>query len=121
MKTSDLMRHTVLSRDPAQLAEQCAENFRDGNLALGRRVVGSLKTVAGYVATGSTSSVLQVYESSAPPAAIVLVNARETNGSAVLTLTPTFGVFFQNGIAGAYEPSGLTASTKYDLTFLILE
>jgi hypothetical protein len=116
------MRHTTLSRDPAQLAEQCAENARDGNRALEQRARSYTKTVQGYSATGSTSTVIQLVAQSSPPVAITLVKAQKTRDpAAAVAAVGIPNVTYANGIAGTYEPSGLTTDEQYDLTFLVLE
>lgn len=117
-----LLRFTTLSRDPKVLAEQCGENARDTNEALGRKVTGYLKPVERYSATADTSTTIAIGTGVRPPEAITLVRVMEHGDrGAAVTCTPTYNFYYVRGEFGVFEPSGLTADTLYDLTYLVLE
>jgi len=120
--TQDELRHTSFSTSPEDMAEQCGENARDANAALGRRVVGYTKTVQRYCATASTSTQLPLISSTTAPAGVLLVRVSTSDApSSPVAVTPTLGWVFANGLVGVFEPNGLTSNTYYNLTFLILE
>lgn len=117
------LRHSSILGKGKAAAQQNAENARDANIALAERVKGYLITVPGYAATGVTTN--RIYLQSAPGKrvkGVVLANARATfdKGSDVGAVgRPNF--YHDDRGIGVYEPSGLTANTQYDLTFLVLE
>lgn len=119
---SDLSRYTSFPGDPGQLAVRLGEFARDANSALERRVLGRVKVVERYAATGSTSTKLTLTSLDAPPYGATLIKAeRVDDPSAVVAAIPTLGFSFVNNTINVFEPGGLTANVYYNLTFLILE
>jgi hypothetical protein len=119
---SDLQRYGYFPREVGALAVNVAEFARDTNNALLRRVLGYTKRVDRYSATGVTSTKIPLTATETPPVAVIMVRAENANDPAVVVpavTTPNF-YFAQNAI-GVYEPSGLTANTLYNLTFLVIE
>lgn len=115
-------RHTTLSPDPETLAAQASENARDTNEALGRKVSGYVKAVGAYSAVGATTATIPIVAATQPPQAVLLVRAAaHYSPSVAISVTASLDWYYVNGQIGVYEPSGLTANTSYDLTFLILE
>lgn len=117
------LRHVSITPGKQATAQQAAENARDANIALAERVRGYLVTVLGYAATGATTN--RIYLTSTPGRrvkGVLLANARATfdKGSDLGAVgRPNF--YHDDKGIGVYEPSGLTANTQYDLTFLVLE
>ncbi len=103
-------------------------NFQAANIALGERVVGQRLTITGYSATGATTTKMTLGAVSPPgstPWAVLLVRAQETSDPGKDLSVSTRVNFSQSGsgssvILYVYEPSGLTANTKYDLSFLVI-
>jgi hypothetical protein len=119
---SDLSRYTSFPGDPAQLAVRLGEFARDSNNALERRVLGRTKVVQRYAATGSTSTKIALTSLDTPPLGVTLIRAElVTDASTPVLATPTLGFTFANNTINVFEPSGLTANTVYNLTFLIVE
>lgn len=119
---SDLSRYTAFPGDPAQLATRLGEFARDANGALERRVLGRVKIVQRYAATGSTSTRITLTSLDTPPYGVILARAeRVDDASAVVAATSTPGFSFINNTINVFEPGGLTANVYYNLTFLILE
>jgi hypothetical protein len=119
---SDLQRYGYFPREIEALAENLGEFARDTNNALERRVLGYSKRVERYAATGSTSSIIPLTAADVPPIGVVLLRAESVSDPASVVpaiSTPNF-VFAKSSI-GVYEPSGLTADTLYNLTFLVVE
>lgn len=113
---------------PAQLVQTLNTNFQAANQALSERVVGQRITVTGYSATGATTTKMTLGAVSPPgstPWAVLLVRAQETSDPGK-DLSVTSRVNFSQSGSGTniilyvYEPSGLTANTKYDLSFLVI-
>lgn len=120
--TKSTIRHTSFSDKPEVAARQAAENARDANDLFARRVVGYLVTVPRYGAIGVTTAKLKLPQIGKRPAAVLLVRAIETNdpgGNAGAVGSLNF--YHDTTGVGVYEPSGLSADVKYDLTFLVLE
>lgn len=117
------LRHTSFSRDPKVSAEQAAENARDANLALQGKVSGYYVQVDSYMAQGLDSATLPLRTNSTKkPVAVLCVAAQLTYDPGATVNTSTCRNFsFSNGSINTFEPSGLTADTMYNLTFLILE
>ncbi len=98
------------------------------NTALGERVVGQRLTVTGFSATGSTTNKVTLGTVSPPgsvPWAVILVRARETSDPGKDLTVSTRVNFSQSGSGDnvtlyVYEPAGLVANTKYDLSFLVI-
>jgi len=75
-----------------------------------------------YAAVGSTAAKIPIAASKLPTA-VLLVDARPYfDMGASLTLTPNFSFVWDSGsqTAQVYEPSGLTANTVYQLTYLVI-
>jgi hypothetical protein len=118
------LRHVSFSEDPLQAAKQAAENARDANVLFPRKLDGYLVRIPRYAARATTGAKIQFEQAlgTKRPSAVVLVRVCETNdpgGDLAAVGRPNF-YHDAKGI-GVYEPSGLTADTKYDLTFLVLE
>lgn len=103
-------------------------NFAALNTALGERVVGQRLTVNGYAALGATTTKITLGTVSPPGStawAVILVRAIETSDPGKDLSVSTRVNFSQSGSGNnvtlsVYEPSGLTANTKYDLSFLVI-
>lgn len=119
---SDLSRYTSFPGKADQLAARLGEFARDANNALERRVLGRVKVVQRYAATGSTATRITLTSLDKPPYGVTLVRAEKVDDpSAVVAATPTLGFGFTNNQINVFEPGGLTANVYYNLTFLILE
>lgn len=119
---SDLSRYTSFPRAIEALAETLGEMVRDLNLALRRRVLGYTKTVERYSATGSTATQIPLTASDRPPEGVVLIRAVQVDNAGVpIAAVPVLNFYFADGAIGVFEPSGLTANTVYNLTFLVVE
>jgi hypothetical protein len=119
---SDLQRYGYFPRDIEALAANVGEFARDANNALLRRLQGYTKRVERYSATGVTSTKIPLTAADVPPIAVVLVRAESVNDpAAVVPAVPTLNFVYQTNAIGVYEPSGLTANTLYNLTFLVIE
>lgn len=119
---SDLSRYTAFPGEPEQLAARLSEFSRDANYALERRVLGRVKVVLRYAATGSTSSKITLTSLDTPPYGVIMFRAeRVDDASAPVLATSTPGFDFLNNTINVFEPGGLTANVYYNLSFLILE
>jgi hypothetical protein len=119
---SDLSRYSAFPDDAGQLAVRLGEFARDANNALQGRVLGRVKVVYRYAATGSTSTKIPLTAADAPPYGVILVRAELVEDpSFVVLATSTPGFTFANNAINVYEPGGLVANSYYNLTFLILE
>lgn len=117
------LRHISFSKDPKVASEQASENARDANLALSGKVSGYFVQVDSYAAQGLTTVTLPIRAASLKtPKAVLCVNAQATYDPGTTVNASTFRNFtFANGSINTFEPSGLTANTMYNLTFLVLE
>jgi hypothetical protein len=119
---SDLQRYGYFPREIKALAENVGEFARDANNALKRRVLGYTKTVERFSATGSTATQIPLTASDRPPVGVVLIRAIQTDNAGVaIAAVPILSFYYANGAIGVFEPSGLTANTSYNLTFLVVE
>ena len=119
---SDLSRYSAFPDDAGQLAVRLGEFARDANNALQGRVLGRVKIVYRYAATGSTSTKITLTSLDSPPYGVILIRAELVEDpSAVVPAVTTPGFSFLNNTINVFEPSGLVANTYYNLTFLILE
>jgi hypothetical protein len=122
MSRSDLQRYGYFPREIDALAENLGEFARDTNSALERRVLGYTKRVERYSATGVTTTQIPLAASDRPPVMVILGRVESVSDAAApVTVTPIQNFYFSNGAIGVYEPSGLTADTLYNLTFLVVE
>jgi hypothetical protein len=99
-----------------------SEDIRDVAEALAGKLDARTVVVSSYVAVGSTSARVAL-ASPDQPLAILLIDARlYFDLNAPVTVTPSFGFVWDAGTqtAQVYEPSGLTANTVYQLTFLVI-
>lgn len=119
------VRHTTFSDKPEVAAKQAAENARDVNDLFARKVTGYLVTVPRYAAVGASTAKIKLEQlaTNARPAAVQLARARATNdpGGNLTGVSGSLNFYHDSSGIGVYEPSGLTANVKYDLTFLVLE
>ena len=117
------LRHISFSKDQKVAAEQASENARDANLALAGKVSGYYVVVNAYAAQGLTTVTLPLAtQSKQKPMAVLCVNAVATYDPGTTVNASTMRNFsFANGSINTFEPSGLTAGTVYNLTFLVLE
>jgi hypothetical protein len=107
-----------------QLVPVLNTNLAAINTALSERVVGQRLTVSGYAATGATTAKITAKFTAPPgstPWAVILVRALETSDPGKDLSVSTRSNFSRDGdTLYVYEPSGLTANTKYDLSFLVI-
>jgi len=117
------LRHTSIMLDDQHTAEeQLGENARDTNAALAECIRGSKLLVSGYAAVGASSAKLKLSLRSTMPSGLLLMRCVKTyDEGSVVTVTQGLQFYIENGLLTTFEPSGLTADTLYDLTFLILE
>ncbi len=116
------LRHEFFSQDAEVLVTQLAENARDTNAALDKRIAGRLVTVTQYSAAGSANRLALPISAGASPYAVLLVRAYSVSDpGASLPVTGAVN-FTQSGNAlSVPEPAGLTLNQAYTLTFLVLE
>ncbi len=115
-------RYTQFSERWEDARPQLAENVRDTHQALEERVTGRLVTIRRYPASGATTNKIPLGAMSPAPAAVLLVRAYASdNAGADLGATARLNFYLDASGVGVFEPSGLTASVLYDLTFLVLE
>jgi hypothetical protein len=117
------LRHVSVSEDPKVAAEQNAENARDANTAIALKINGYYVDVRHYAARGVTTSTIPLLAKyDRKPRAVLLVNGYPTYDPSLSLNASTFRCFsYANGSINVFEPSGLTADTMYNLTFLVLE
>jgi hypothetical protein len=119
---SDLSRYSAFPDDTGQLAVRLGEFARDANRALQGRVLGRVKVVAHYAATGSTSTRIALTALDSPPHGVILIRAEQADDpNAAVPAVTTPGFNYLNNTVNVFEPSGLTANVYYNLTFLIVE
>lgn len=108
----------------AALINLLSTNFAAANTALGERMVAERISVNGYAATGATTTQLKLnYRAPAgsTPWAVMLVRARATSDPGTdIAVSGRINFTASGGNLYVYEPSGLTANTKYDLGFLVI-
>lgn len=117
------LRHVSISEDPKVAAEQNAENARDANEAMSQLVSGYYFEVTNYAALGLTASAIPILaKNKRRPRAVLCVNGYPSyDPSLSMNISTCRSFSYADGTIYVYEPSGLTANTMYNLTFLILE
>ena len=119
---STKLRHTQLANDWKDARTQLHEDLRDVDQALSERVIGRMVTIAAYTATGATTTRIQLGRGTDRAVAAILVRVALTHDAAAdVSVSPRLNFYETADGLGVYEPSGLTAYTQYDLTFLVLE
>lgn len=109
---------------PPGLATQLQQNAQATSDALADRVIGRVQRVVQYSATGATTTKITLPARNGYTAYAVLLVKVNASGDPGTDISATGRPNFTqpNGSTLAvYEPSGLTANTLYDLTFLVLE
>lgn len=108
-----------------ELRNPLGENARVTNQALAERVVGHYVVIDRYAATGATTTKINLAYQGAPgssPVAVLLIRAYETNDPGKdLSVATRLNFVREATTLRVFEPSGLSANTLYQLTFLVLE
>jgi hypothetical protein len=114
---------TLASKTPEALARKASENARDSSDVSLSKISGYFAEVPRYAAIGSTTArIVLEQQGTIRPRAVILVHARATSDpGGDLGAIGRLNFYHDSKGVGVYEPDGLVADTKYDLTFLILE
>lgn len=117
-----LLRYLTLDALWTTARTQLSETLRDVEAALDKRVASRLVTIAGYLATGATTTRLPLGADTKTARAALLVRASlSREPSTDVAVTPRLNFVMDPGGLQVFEPAGLVANQAYDLTFLVLE
>ena len=118
---SRTLRHQQLALDWPPAREQLAENARDTQDALDDKLTGRLVTVAGYTATGATTTRIALPAVRSARAALLVRAALSRDPNADVPVVARLNIVPTAEGLGVYEPQGLAQHTAYDLTFLVMD
>jgi hypothetical protein len=116
------LRHTSFSGEARDDAARSAENARDANVAIGERVLGFVYGPFDYTAQADTTKTIGIL-CTRRPAGVLLLNAYLSTAPAddlAAVARCNFVWDSVNSVAQVFEPSGLTANSAYNLTFLVV-
>jgi hypothetical protein len=121
--TAKAPRHSTISANPRDAAQQNSENARDTTEALGAKLTARMVTVERYTAVGNITARIPIGSSSRPLAVVLARAAAVYAQDATLAAygTPNFVWEATTRSVNAFEPSGLVAGTVYQLSYILVE